>query len=129
MSSPYPTLNNNAKTVIIVVQHDKKYTILMCACPGAAAVSQAQIRQESRLTSVDLNLKNGVFPSWNKIRSDVHSCSFHALYEKIGSCATLTEAIQWSVIKEPQNNVYCWISIKMTKFESWKSWDLVSYKK
>ncbi len=79
----------------------------MCACPGAAAVSQAQIRQESRLTSVDLNLKNGVFPSWNKIRSDVHSCSFRALYEKIGSCATLTEAIQWSVIKEPQNNVYC----------------------
>ncbi len=75
-----------------------------------AAESQSQIRQESRLTSVDLNLKNGVFHGWNKIHSDVHSCSFHALskYEKtIGSRAAWPEAIQWSVIKEPQNGIYC----------------------
>ncbi len=59
--------------------------------------SSSWIGQESRFTSVDLISKNGVLHGWNKIRSDVHSCSFCALskYEKtIGSCAALTEAIQ-----------------------------------
>ncbi len=55
----------------------------------AAAVSLLpQIRQESRLTSVVLNLKNVVFRGRNQTLSDVYSCSFRSLskYEKtIGS--------------------------------------------
>ncbi len=39
MSIPTSTLNNNEKTVIIIEQCDKKYAILMCECPVAAAVS------------------------------------------------------------------------------------------
>ncbi len=31
--NPKPTPYNNAKTVIIVVQWDKNYAILMCTCP------------------------------------------------------------------------------------------------
>ncbi len=63
------------------------------------AITTNQIRQKSRLTSVDLYLKNCVFHHWNKTLSDVHSCSFHALskYEKIISSHVWTEAIQGSV--------------------------------
>ncbi len=55
----------------------------------------------SRLTSVDLNLKNVYWPHWNKILSDVNSCLFHAITseveEMIGSRATWTEVLQWYV--------------------------------
>ncbi len=55
---------------------------------------------ESRLTSVDLNLKKaciGVFfRGWNKIHSDAHSCLFRSITSKeekmIGSRAAWTEA-------------------------------------
>ncbi len=71
------------------------------ACPVATAVSLpalTTIRQKTRLTSVDLNLQNGV-PGWNKTLSDVYSCSFRALskYEKTIGSRVWTEAIQWSV--------------------------------
>ncbi len=87
----------------------------------------AQIRQKSRLTSVDFNLKNGVFRGWNKIISDVYSCSFRALrkYEKtIGSRVWCHDTL-----KSDKTVFIVWISLKITKFESWESWDLVSYQK
>ncbi len=37
--NPKPTPYNNAKTVIIVVQCEKNYAILMCAWPVVFAVS------------------------------------------------------------------------------------------
>ncbi len=60
----------------------------------SALLLDKHIRQESRLTSVDFNLKNCVltsFPGWNKIRSDVHSCLFCALskYERLSFHAPL----------------------------------------
>ncbi len=36
--NPKPTLYNNAKIVIVVVQCEKNYAILMCACPVDEAV-------------------------------------------------------------------------------------------
>ncbi len=72
--------------------------------------------QESRLTSVDLSLKNGVFTSfcsWNKIPSDVHSCLFHAITSNIKrwSVHVTLELRRYSDlsqhIKEPHNGIYC----------------------
>ncbi len=49
----------------------------------SAILSDKQIRQESIFTSVDLNLKTlcvlTFLRGWNKLCSDVHSCSFCAL--------------------------------------------------
>ncbi len=52
--NPKPTPYNNAKTVIIVVQSDKHYAILICACPVVLAVyplalTQLKITQTSSL--------------------------------------------------------------------------------
>ncbi len=68
----------------------------------SAILSDKQIRQENRLSSVDLKMVCiDVFPRLNKIRSDVHSCLFHALSkcEKTidSRAAAWTEAIQPSV--------------------------------
>ncbi len=83
-------------------------------------LSNKQTRQE-RLTSVDSNLKNGVYwPRWNKIPSDVHSCLFHAktgeVEEMIGSCAAWSEVLQWFVFK-PQNSIV-WIPLKITNLKA-----------
>ncbi len=52
----------------------------------SAILSDKQFRQESRLTSVDLNEEEmGVltsFRGWNKIPSDVHSFLFHEITSK-----------------------------------------------
>ncbi len=50
--NPKPTPYNNGKTEIIVVQCDKKYTILMCTCPVDKSVNH-----------LALTLKYGVFRS------------------------------------------------------------------
>ncbi len=71
----------------------------------SAILSGTQTRQESRLTLVDLSLKNSVY--WclsavqNKIASDVRSCLFCAMTSKeevmIRSNAAWTEVLQRSV--------------------------------
>ncbi len=89
--------------------------------PNLPFLSNRQIRQESRLTLVDLNLKNCVltsFCSWKKIPSDVHSCLFHAITskeeERIDSCAAWTEALQWSIrgYWRATKQFIVWISLK-----------------
>ncbi len=91
----------------------------MCACPGVTAVSLLALttNQESRLTSVDLNLKHGVFCGWSKIPSDVYSCLFRALstYEKTIGSPVLLEL----KMKEPQNDIYC-----LNFFKNYKIWNL-----
>ncbi len=73
-------------------------------------LSDKQTRQESRFTSVDLNLKNGCIDVYPRLKLDIFWCSFCAITSKveemIGSRATWTEALQRSV-KEPQNGIYC----------------------
>ncbi len=53
----------------------------------SAILSVKQTRKESRLTSVDLNLKNGMYclsvvEMRYEIPSDVHSCLFHVITSK-----------------------------------------------
>ncbi len=73
--------------------------------PNAAILSNKQIRQESRLTLVNLNLKNGVYWRLSAVKIKhllmfIHVYLIHAVskYEKMmGSCATWTEPLQRSV--------------------------------
>ncbi len=70
--------------------------------PNLPFLSNKQTRQESRLTSVDLNLKNCLltsFRSRNKIPSDVLSCLFCVITSKRWSMIDVawTEVLQRSV--------------------------------
>ncbi len=70
----------------------------------SAILPDKQIRQESRLTSVDLNFKNCVYCRLSTVEIKYVLIFIHVYfmllskYEKmIGSCAAWTEVLQWSV--------------------------------
>ncbi len=112
----FPVLSTEVPVIILLWKFDWQavWPIITHTLPF---LSNKQTRQESRLTLVDLNLKNGVYWSLSAVET-----SYLLMFIHVYFALYLVNVKRWSVhvplelrhysdlsrhIKEPQNGFYC----------------------